>query len=53
MLVIGYISRMKKYYITTMGSTPLGYEYDLDKNDITITEFVTILQEFFKRLRKR
>lgn len=46
-LVIGYISKMKKYYITTMGSTSLSYEYDLDKNDISITEFVTILQEFF------
>ena len=46
-LVIGYISRMKKYYITTMASESLSYEYDLEKDNITITEFVTILQEFF------
>ena len=46
-LVIGYISRIKKYYITTLGSESLSYEYNLSNDNITITEFVTILQEFF------
>jgi hypothetical protein len=46
-LVIGYISRIKKYYIATLGSESLSYVYGLSNDNITITEFVTILQEFF------
>ena len=46
-LVIGYISRIKKYYIATLGSESLSYVYNLSNDNITITEFVTILQEFF------
>ncbi len=46
-LVIGYISRINKYYVTILGSESLSYDYDLDKDNIGTTEFVTILQEFF------
>jgi hypothetical protein len=46
-LVIGYISRIKKYYIATLESESLSYVYGLSNDNITITEFVTILQEFF------
>jgi hypothetical protein len=46
-LVIGYISIIKKYYIAMLGAEALSYDYDLEKDNITITEFITILQEFF------
>lgn len=45
--VIGYISRIKKYYITMLGAESLSYDFDLEKDNITIDEFITILQEFF------
>jgi hypothetical protein len=46
-LVIGYISRIKKYYITTLGAESLRFNYDLERDIVTTTEFVAILQEFF------
>lgn len=46
-LVIGYIFKIKKYYITTLGAESLSYNYSLEKDNITTTEFVAILQEFF------
>lgn len=46
-LVIGYIYRIKKYYITTLGAESLRYNYDLERDIVTTTEFVAILQEFF------
>ena len=46
-LVIGYIYKIKKYYITTLGDESLRYNYDLERDIVTTTEFVAILQEFF------
>ena len=46
-LVIGYIYKIKKYYITTLGAESLRYNYDLERDIVTTTEFVAILQEFF------
>lgn len=46
-LVIGYIYRINKYYITTLGTESLRYNYDLERDIVTTTEFVAILQEFF------
>lgn len=46
-LVIGYISIIKKYYITVLGDGPLWSSYNLESNDISTEEFASILKEFF------
>lgn len=46
-LVIGYIYKIKKYYITTLGTESLRYDYDLERDNITTIDFVAILQDFF------
>ena len=45
--VIGSIYKIKKYCITTLGAESLRYNYDLERDIVTTTEFVAILQEFF------
>lgn len=49
-LVIGYLTGIEKYYITMLGDGPLDSNYNLDPNDISTEEFMSILKEFFNFL---
>jgi hypothetical protein len=49
-LVIGYLPSIEKYYITMLGDSPLDSHYNLEPNDISTEEFVSILKEFFNFL---
>ena len=49
-LVIGYLPGIEKYYITMLGDGPLDSNYNLEPNDISTEEFISILKEFFNFL---
>lgn len=49
-LVIGYLPGIEKYYITMLGDGPLDCNYNLEPNDISTEEFISILKEFFNFL---
>lgn len=49
-LVIGYEPSLNKYYITMLGDDPLYLKYGLYKEDITISQYLSVLREFFEHI---